>query len=170
MKFSIALFATALIAGVTADYASVKVDVKNIQVDVATLHQALKAFDGVSSKAAIAIDNAAKALNADLQTANKDAKALSSLSTAQAQSLLTILNSTYANVSLTSKQLIALEPKFKAAGVSAAAKVDIGTIANSTKAFGATLVSKVPAASKAAASSLAAKFNKAFSAAVVVYV
>ncbi|CAD6942726.1 unnamed protein product [Tilletia controversa] len=170
MKVSAVLIAaTTLVAGVAANYATVKTDVNKIKTDVAKLYQALKTSDGTSYNSAIAIDSAARALNADLQTANTDAKAVSSLSSAQAQALLTILSNTYTNVSLISKRLITLEPKFKSIGVAGAAKMDISAIASSTKTFGATLVSKAPSASKSSASALAAKYNKALASALAAY-
>ncbi|KAE8244599.1 hypothetical protein A4X13_0g6456 [Tilletia indica] len=170
MKFSATLFAvTALVAGVAADYATVKTDVLRIKTDVAKLYQSLKVTSGTSYSEAIAVDSAARALNSGLQKANTDAKAVSSFTVIQAKALLTVLNSTYTNVSLISKRLIVLEPKFKSIGVAGVAKLDISTIANSTKIFSATLVSKAPSSVKPSASALASKYNKALASALAAY-
>ncbi|CAD6969458.1 unnamed protein product [Tilletia controversa] len=144
MQFAATLIAaSALIAGVTADYATVKADVQKIQVDVALVK--------------------------DVNTANTDANAVSSVTATQANALISILSKTYSNVSLASQRLIALEPAFKKLGVAGIAKTDTNNVASATKTFGATLVSKAPAASKSSASALAAKYNKALASAVAAY-
>ncbi|CAD6912115.1 unnamed protein product [Tilletia laevis] len=170
MQFAATLIAaSALIAGVTADYAIVKADVQKIQVDVAKLYQSLKSTTGTSYSEALAIDSAAKALVKDINTANTDANAVSSVTATQANALISILSKTYTNVSLASQRLIALEPAFKKLGVAGIAKTDTNNVASATKTFGATLVSKAPAASKSSASALAAKYNKALASAVAAY-
>ncbi|KAK0535768.1 hypothetical protein OC842_002201 [Tilletia horrida] len=169
MKFStVFVAASALVAGVTADFATVQTDVKKIQTDVAKLYTALKATQGTSYSEALAIDSAAKALNKDIQTANTDASS-TTVTTTQAKTLLSILNSTYTNVSLVSKRLIAIEPAWKKLGVAGIAKTDISAIASSTKTFGATLVSKAPSTLKSSASALASKYNKALASALAAY-
>ncbi|CAD6903022.1 unnamed protein product [Tilletia controversa] len=170
MQFAATLIAaSALIAGATASYATVKTDVQKIQVDVAKLYQALKSTAGNNYSEALAIDSAAKALVKDVNTANTDANAVSSVTATQANALISILSKTYANVSLASKRLIALEPAFKKLGVAGIAKTDTNNVASATKTFGATLVKKAPSASKSSASALAAKYNKALASAVAAY-
>ncbi|CAD6971682.1 unnamed protein product, partial [Tilletia controversa] len=89
MQFAATLIAaSALIAGVTADYATVKADVQKIQVDVAKLYQSLKSTTGTSYSEALAIDSAAKALVKDVNTANTDANAVSSVTATQANALI----------------------------------------------------------------------------------
>ncbi|KAE8218270.1 hypothetical protein CF319_g7823 [Tilletia indica] len=170
MQFATAFIAvSALVAGVAADYATVKTDVTKIQTDVAKLYQALKTTSGTSYSEALAIDSASKALVKDINTANTDAQAVSSVTTTQANALISILSKTYTNVSLASQRLITLEPAFKKLGVAGIAKTDVNNVASATKTFGATLVSKAPSASKSSASSLAAKYNKALASAVAAY-
>ncbi|KAE8185630.1 hypothetical protein CF336_g7328, partial [Tilletia laevis] len=152
-----------------ADFATVNTDVQTIQSDVAKLYQALNTTSGNSYSEALAIDKIAKTLVTDINTANKDAGALTALTEAQAKSLVSILNKTYANVSGASQRLIDLEPPFKKLGVVGIAKTDIGNLANSTKTFGATLVEKAPEASKAKASALADKYNNALASGVAAY-
>ncbi|KAE8221848.1 hypothetical protein CF319_g4859 [Tilletia indica] len=170
MKFTAAIFAaSALVAGVTADYATVKTDVLRIQTDVAKLYQALKTTTGTSYSEALAIDSASKTLVKDINTANTDAKAVASVTNTQAQALISILSKTYVNVTGSAQRLIALKPAFTKLGVAGIAKTDINNVATATKSFGATLVSKAPSASKSSASSLAAKYNKALASAVAAY-
>ncbi|KAK0522953.1 hypothetical protein OC834_001822 [Tilletia horrida] len=170
MKFTAAFVAvTALVAGVTADYAKLKSDVEGIKTDVAKLYTDLKDTDGTSYSQALAIDSAAKALNSDIENANREAKAVKTVSNSQAKAIIHILSGTYKDVSLVSKRLIALEPSWKKLGIAAIAKGDISSIAASTKTFGATLVSKAPKHEKKAASELAGKYNKALAAALAAY-
>ncbi|KAK0521889.1 hypothetical protein OC834_006493 [Tilletia horrida] len=170
MKFStVFVAASALVAGVTADYATVKTDVQNIQTSVGKLYAALKNTDGTSYSEALAIDSASKSLNNDIKQANTDAQAVSSVTTAQAQALLTILSNTYTNVSAASKRLIALKPAFTKLGVAGIAKSDVTALQSSTKTFGATLVSKAPSSLKSSASALAAKYNAALASAAAAY-
>ncbi|CAD6942210.1 unnamed protein product, partial [Tilletia laevis] len=152
-----------------ADYATVKADVQKIQTDVAKLYQALKTTTGTSYSEALAIDSAAKTLVKDVNTANDDANAVSSVTATQANALISILSKTYVNVTGASQRLIELEPAFKKLGVAGIAKTDTNNVASATKTFGATLVSKAPAASKSSASALAAKYNKALASAVAAY-
>ncbi|KAL9935121.1 hypothetical protein V8E36_006197 [Tilletia maclaganii] len=170
MRFSSTILAASvLVAGVAADYATVKADVSKIQVSVASLYQSLKTTSGTSYQEAIKIDQAARTLNSDLQKADSDAKAVSSVTTAQAQALISILSKTYTNVSLISKRLIELRPKFKSIGIAGVAKMDTSAIADSTKTFGATLVSKAPSSVKSSAKSLASKYNAALASALAAY-
>ncbi|KAK0555955.1 hypothetical protein OC846_001507 [Tilletia horrida] len=170
MKFSTTFVAiSALVAGVTADYATVKSDIQKIQTDVAGLYAQLKNTQGTSYSEALAIDKLSKQTVTDINQANTDAKAVSSVTSAQASALLSILSSTYTNVSAASKRLIALEPAFKKLGVAGIAKTDVGNLATATKTFGATLVSKAPSAQKSSASALASKYNAALASAVAAY-
>ncbi|KAE8229912.1 hypothetical protein CF326_g5099 [Tilletia indica] len=170
MQFATAFIAvSALVAGVAADYATVKTDVLRIQSDVAKLYQALKTTSGTSYSEALAIDSASKTLVKDINTANTDAKAVASFTSTQANALISILSKTYVNVTGSAQRLITLEPAFKKLGVAGIAKTDVNNVANATKVFGATLVSKAPAASKSSASALAAKYNKALASAVAAY-
>ncbi|KAE8211395.1 hypothetical protein CF327_g4857 [Tilletia walkeri] len=169
MNFSIAVVSAILIAGVTADYATVKVDVQRIQTDVAKLYQALKTTSGTSYGEALAIDSASKTLVKDINTANTDAQAVTSITATQAKALISILSKTYVNVTGASQRLVALEPAFKKLGVAGIAKTDVNNVASATQTFGATLVSKAPSSVKSSASALAAKYNSALASAVAAY-
>ncbi|KAL9935123.1 hypothetical protein V8E36_006199 [Tilletia maclaganii] len=170
MKFTSAFVAaTALVAGVTADYATVKADVSKIQTSVAKLLASLQKTQGNNYGEALAIDSASKQLNKDIQQANTDAKAVTSVTATQAQALISILSKTYPNVSSASKRLIELKPAFTKLGVAGIAKTDVTNLASSTKTFGATLVSKAPSSVKSSAKSLASKYNAALASAVAAY-
>ncbi|CAD7061589.1 unnamed protein product [Tilletia caries] len=164
MKFSIALLASALIAGVTGSFPFTHICSRDV-----ALYQSLKSYSGTSYSEALDIDSAAKALVKDLDTANTDGQAVSSVTVTQANAIISILNNTYVNVTGASQRLVELEPSFKKLGIAGIAKTDLVNIANSTKTFGVTLVDKAPAASKSSASALAAKYNDALASGLAVY-
>ncbi|KAL9935111.1 hypothetical protein V8E36_006187 [Tilletia maclaganii] len=169
MQFATAFVAAALVASVSATFSTVQTNVQNIQTSVGKLLTALQKTQGNNYGEALAINNAANQLNKDIQTANNNAQGVSSVTAAQAKSLLSILSATYPNVSASSQRLIALQPAFKKLGVAGIAKSSINNIASSTKTFGATLVSKAPSSVKASASSLASKYNAALASAAAAY-
>ncbi|KAL9935117.1 hypothetical protein V8E36_006193 [Tilletia maclaganii] len=171
MQFSTAFIASAIVAGAAAQssFATVQTNVQNIQTSVARLLASLQKTQGTNYGEALNINSAANQLNRDIQTANTNAQGVSSVTVAQANTLLTILRSTYPNVTASTQRLIALQPNFQRIGVAGIAKSSINNIAASTRTFGATLVSKAPSAVKASASSLASQYNAALASAAAAY-
>ncbi|KAE8182693.1 hypothetical protein CF336_g8453 [Tilletia laevis] len=170
MKFSIAIVAAALIAGVAADYATVHTDVLNIQKSVADLAEKLKATDGNSYGGGLSVHGAAQDLDKAIQRSTKDTQSTTSVTTVpQAKTIISILTEAYPHVVAATERLVAIKPNFQKIGVAGIAKGDITSIAKSTKAFTVALVAKAPAAEKKAAQSLAAKYNAKLDATVKQY-
>ncbi|TKY88882.1 hypothetical protein EX895_002123 [Sporisorium graminicola] len=162
MKFiatssALLLVLASIVSGTTV--ATVKSDISAIDTAVTSLNKQLQS-DSLTYFSALAISQAATALDDKIKTGTTDVQGLTETPTdADAQDIINTLTGTEKNVKSATDRLVVLKPQFTSLGVQSIAKSNIATLKTDTATFGAALVSVSPANEKAAAQSLADKFN-----------
>ncbi|KAK0123663.1 hypothetical protein ONS95_008675 [Cadophora gregata] len=160
----LALAATGNAAILARDAATVLADIKTIDSDTQSLTTAVNAFNDISGAAALIA--AESSLSDAIKKGTTDAKATTSVSDSEAQSILAAVKSLIPNIVTSLNAVVSKDAAFTSAGVQFVVAGNLASLRTESSDFAAALIAGSPEGAKAGGNAAASCIDAAFEAAI----